>query len=401
MASDGIRLTDYYSGAAVCSPSRASVMTGRYSPRTGVYKVIQPGDGVGLSPSETTLAGMLKPAGYTTKAVGKWHLGASPQNLPNKRGFDDFFGMLYSNDQDLTLYHNTDVVEPYCNLNTLTQRYTQQAVQFIAQQAAGSNPFFLYMAIPFPHVPLTCSDAFRGSTGMGIYGDVVAELDWSVGQVLQSLKDNNVDNNTLVIFTSDHGPWYQGSPGILRGRKGETFEGGMRVPFIARFPGYIPGGQVSGAVVTGMDILPTLMRMAAAPAPANPLDGTDVWPLLSGARDSIDRDAFFYFDGWELQAARVGRYKLHISRYNTPPWLPNPVGGRFNLPLAHPELYDMVNDPCESTDLSRDKPEIVADIQARIQNVLPTMPVEVQNAYRSAMNTPVAFSWIGAWPVHG
>jgi arylsulfatase A len=220
-----------------------------------------------------------------------------------------------------------------------------------------------------------------------------------VGQVLQALRDNNVDNNTLVVFSSDHGPWYQGSPGTLRGRKGETFEGGMRVPFIARFPGYIPAGQVnSNGVATALDLLPTIAALSGAPLPGNTLDGVNIWPMLSGQQDAVQRDAFLYIDSVYIQAARVGPWKLHVSRQNTPPWVPVPDSGRWNLPLKNPELYNMRNDPEESFNVASENPQVVSDILARIGNLLPGMPSEVQNAWRMTMTTPVCDTPDGAWP---
>ncbi|MCE5311066.1 MAG: sulfatase-like hydrolase/transferase, partial [Acidobacteriales bacterium] len=235
MASEGVRFTQFYSANPVCSPSRAALMTGRYPTRAGVPRVLFPRDTVGLPDSETTIAQVLNPRGYRTMCVGKWHLGHLPRFLPTNRGFDEYFGIPYSNDmRPRPLLHNTEVVEAEATLETLTPRYTEQAVRFI-ERSKGS-PFFLYMPHTYPHIPLAASPRFRGKSPSGIYGDVIAELDWSVGEVLAALKKNGLDNNTLVMFSSDNGPWFLGSPGRLRGRKGSTYEGGVREPFIARFP---------------------------------------------------------------------------------------------------------------------------------------------------------------------
>jgi arylsulfatase A len=399
MAQQGIQLTQYYAASPVCSPSRAALLTGRYAPRTGVPDVLQINSRTGLLASETTIAQMVKGSGYSTMCVGKWHVGSLPEFMPNIRGFDQYFGLPNSVDMDpLALVQNTTVIESRTNASTLTQRYTQQAVNFISN--AQNKPFFLYLAHSFPHHPAVVSPAFKGATGMGRYADAIAEIDWSVGQVLQALRDNNVDSNTLVVFSSDHGPWYQGSPGTLRGRKGETFEGGMRVPFIARFPGYIPAGQVnSSGVATALDLLPTIAALSGAPLPGNTLDGVNIWPMLSGQQDSVQRDAFLYIDSVYIQAARVGPWKLHVSRQNTPPWVPVPDSGRWNLPLKNPELYNLRNDPEESFNVASENPQIVSDILARIGNLLPGMPSEVQNAWRMTMNTPVCDTPDGAWPV--
>ena len=402
MAQEGVLFRQFYSASSVCSPSRASLLTGRYPTRVGVPGVLSPNDTTGLSLSEKTIAEMLKPIGFNTMCVGKWHLGSQTQYLPTNRGFDEYYGIPYSNDQSPSvLLHNTNVIESPVQLDTITQRYTQQAINFI--QRSRNTPFFLYLAHTFPHIPLAASGAFKGKSGLGLYADVVEEIDWSVGQVLQALKNNGVDNQTLVMFTSDNGPWFLGSPGRLRGRKGWAYEGGVREPFIARFPGRfltpprvrgrpphflggIPSARMSGAVATTMDILPTIAGLCNAPLPGKPLDGVDIWPLLTGERESVDRDVFLYFDNWNIQCARMGEWKLHISRYNDFPWSPDPVGGRYNLPLMKPELYNLEADPDESYDVAADNPGIVADIQARVLRLLPTFPADVTNAWNATMS---------------
>jgi arylsulfatase A len=409
LAQQGVQFTQYYSGSPVCSPSRAALLTGRYAPRTGVPDVLQADATTGLAATEVTIAQMLKTAGYSTMCVGKWHVGSLPQYMPNSRGFDFFYGLPYSVDMSpLPLMQNTTVIEEPANLNTLTQRYTQQALDFISNERG--NPFFLYFAHSFPHIPLATSPTFQGSTGKGLYADTVSEIDWSVGQVLQSLQQNGVDNNTLVIFTSDHGPWYLGGTGGLRGRKGETFEGGMRVPFIARFPGYIPAGQVNMArvleprknttgIASALDILPTIASLSGAAPPSNPLDGVNIWPMLTGQQTSVTRDTFLFIDSQNIQAARSGQWKLHVARYNTPPWVPLPSDGRYNLPLANPELYNILEDPSESSDVAADYPQVVASIKSQIDALLPTMPASVQSAWNTTMSTPVGWSPDGGWPV--
>jgi arylsulfatase A len=232
---------------------------------------------------------------------------------------------------------------------------------------------------------------------MGSYGDSIQEIDYSVGQVLQSLKDNGLDDDTLVMFSSDHGPWYQGSNAPFRGRKGESYEGGLRVPLIARFPGQISPNRLCPGVGTMMDILPTIARLAGAPLPGNPLDGIDIWDMMSGAADSIDRDTFLYFDVWNLQCARMGRWKLHVSRYNSEPWVPTPGGARVNLPLQ-PELFDLEGDLGEQYDVSSTYPQVVAQIRARIQQMLLTFPLQVRNAWSDTMRTPVEDTPVGARP---
>ena len=403
MAREGVRFEQFYATSNVCSPSRASLLTGRYATRVGVPDVLPSNATAGLSLSEMTLAEMLKPVGYKTMAVGKWHLGQTVPYLPTSRGFDHYYGIPYSNDMSPSvLLQDTTVIESPVVLNTLTQRYTQQATNFI--QASKNAPFFLYLAHTFPHIPLAASTAFQGKSGQGLYGDVVEELDWSVGQVLQSLKDNGVDSNTLVMLTSDNGPWYLGSPGKLRGRKGWSYEGGVREPFIARWPGRIPTqarsafGRVSDVVATTMDILPTIAHLSNASLPSKPLDGVDIWPVLSGDQTSVDRDLFLYFDSWNLQCARLGPWKLHVSRYNSFAYSPDPIGGRLNLPLQSPELYNLELDADESYDVAAENPQIVAQIQARIQQLLPTFPSDVMNAWQTTMNTKVVYTPDGALP---
>ena len=325
MAAEGVRFTQFYSANPVCSPARAALLTGRYPTRTGVPNVIMAPDKTGLSMSETTLAALLKPQGYKTMCIGKWHLGHQPQYLPTNRGFDEYYGIPYSNDMTpRPLMHNTEVLEEPAVLETLTPRYTQQALQFI--ERSKNSPFFLYMPHTFPHIPLAASPRFRGKSPLGLYGDVVEELDWSVGEVLAKLKQTGLDNQTLVMFSSDNGPWYQGSPGQLRGRKGSTYEGGVREPFLARFPGRIPRGTVCRGIAGTIDIVPTVARLTGAALPKLPVDGIDIWPLLSAARPSLEREALLYFDGWNLQCARLGKWKLHVARYNTFAYSPAPAG---------------------------------------------------------------------------
>jgi len=399
MAAEGVRFTQYYSGSNICSPSRAALLTGRYATRVGVpYVLSTPSSASGLSLSETTVPQTMKAAGYSTMCVGKWHVGSQPQYLPTNRGFDGYFGIPYSSDMwPLPLMQNERVIQEQASPDTLTQLFTQQAVGFI--NSSQGSPFFLYLAYSTPHIPLMASAKFRGASKQGAYADMVMELDSAVGAVLQALKDSGTDQNTLVMFSSDHGPWYQGSTGGLRGRKAETWDGGMRVPFIARFPGQIQSGSVCGGLATALDILPTVARRVGAPLPGNPLDGTDIWPLLTGERQTLDRDVLLYFDGWNLQCARLGQWKLHMARNNNPAWSPAPVGGAMNLQLPSPELYNLIVDPGESSDCAADHPDIVAAIRGRVALLLPTFPADVQNAWRSTMLLPVEYTPTGALPI--
>lgn len=384
MAKEGIRFTNFLSANPVCSPSRAALLTGRYPTRAGVPRVFFPRDTTGLPASEVTIAQMLKPLGYKTMCVGKWHLGHLPDYLPVKRGFDEYYGIPYSNDMNppVVLHATADkveTVEERATLETLTPRYTEQAVRFLEKNK--DEPFFLYMPHTYPHIPLAASSKFRGKTPHGIYEDVVQELDWSVGEVLAAIRKNGLEKDTLVMFSSDNGPWYLGSPGNLRGRKGSTYEGGVREPFIARMPGRIPAGKVCDGLASTMDILPTVAKLCGAKLPSSPVDGIDIWPLLTGKKTELAREALLYFDNLYLQCIRLGRYKMHIARYNSQVYSPAPAGGRVNLPLSKPELYDLASDPNESYDIAPEHPEIVKDLRARIDRLMPTFPEEIRKAH--------------------
>ena len=383
LASEGVRFTNFCSADPVCSPSRAALLTGRYPTRVGVPRVLFPQDQDGLNLDETTIANVLKARGYRTMCTGKWHLGRPAKYLPTSRGFDEYFGIPYSNDMTpRVLLHNTEVVEETANLETLTLRYTEQARKFIA--ASKASPFFLYMPHTFPHIPLAASARFRGKSKEGLYGDVVQEIDWSVGEVLQSLKQNGLDRNTLVMFSSDNGPWYQGSPGKLRGRKNTTYEGGVREPFIARWTGRIPAGRVSDALASMMDVFPTVTKLCGGAMPGKPLDGIDIWPLLHGDRQRIERPPLLYFDNWDLQCARWMDWKLHIARHNTAAYTPAPPVGRHSYLLPKPELYNLASDPDESYDVAPQNPEVVEQIQAKIGALIQDFPEPVRQAYAEA-----------------
>jgi arylsulfatase len=397
MAAEGMRFTQFYSANPVCSPSRAALLTGRYPTRVGVPRVLVPRDTTGLPDSETTLAQMLKPRGYKTMCVGKWHLGHLPQFLPTRRGFDEYYGIPYSNDMSpRPLLHNTETIEEPAKLETLTPRYTEQALRFI-ERSKGA-PFFLYMPHTFPHIPLAASARFRGRSPLGLYGDVIEEIDWSVGEVFGALKKHGLDNDTLVMFSSDNGPWFQGSPGRLRGRKGMTYEGGVREPFLARFPGRIPRGSVCRGVAGTVDILPTFAALTGAALPKLPRDGIDIWPLLTGQKQELEREALLYFDNWNVQCARWRRWKLHLARYNAMAYSPAPPGGRINMFLHPPELYDLENDPDESYDVAPENPGIVEEIRGRVERLVAGFPEEVRKAYAESQALKTAPTAIGAVP---
>ncbi len=394
LAASGIKFTNFYSGNPVCSPSRAALLTGRYPVRAGVPRVLFPYDTKGLPDSEVTLAQMLKKQGYRTQCVGKWHLGHHPEYLPTNRGFDHYFGIPYSNDMSPRwLMDDTKVVEQEATLETLTPRYTERAVKFVEE--SKGNPFFLYMPHTYPHVPLAASPRFRGKSPQGIYGDVISEIDWSVGEVLSAVKRIGAERNTLVVFTSDNGPWYQGSPGKLRGRKGMTWEGGQRVPFVARYPGRIPKGRVCDGVASLMDLTPTVSNLCGAGPMVNPSDGIDMWPMLSGARRSIEREALLMFDLMELQCARWGKWKLHVARRNVQIYNPPPRVGMMTLPLPAPELYDVTTDTDESYNVADENPAVVKEIRGRIDRVMAGMPDEVRAAWAATSAKKTEKTWPG------
>ncbi len=383
MAAEGMKLTSFYVGASVCTPSRAALLTGRLPIRSGMCsdrrRVLFPDSAGGLPSAEVTIAEVLKPRGYATACVGKWHLGHLPQYLPTQQGFDTYFGIPYSNDMDrvsknkpgrstvweprtedwnVPLLRGTEVIERPANQNTITQRYTAEAVKFI-QQNKG-QPFFLYMAHTMPHIPLFASEAFRGNSPRGLFGDVIEEIDASVGSVLAALKEAGVDEQTLVVFTSDNGPWlvfnhHGGSAGLLREGKGSTWEGGMRVACLMRWPGQIPAGSVRQDIVSSLDLLPTCAALAEAKLPTNRvLDGYDLRGFLTDQQPA-PRDAMFYYRGEQLYAVRQGPYKAHF--------ITRSAYGR-DKPVRHdtPELYHLGIDPGEKRNIAKDHPEVVASL---------------------------------------
>ncbi len=331
MADEGMKFTDFYVAAPVCTPSRAALMTGCYPTRVGMggrhlgpngtaFVVSTPASTTGLNPDEVTIAELLKGRGYATACIGKWHLGHLPPFLPRRHGFDYYYGIPYSNDMNpCVLMRNEEVIEDPANQATLTERYTDEAVRFITENSNG--PFFLYLPHTMPHTPLHVSDRFAGKSEAGLYGDVVECLDWSTGRILDTLKELGLDDNTLVIFTSDNGPWlfqqaHGGCARPLRAGKGTTYEGGMRVPCVMRWPGKIPAGAVCSELATTMDLLPTLANLAGAEPPSDRIiDGKDIWPLMAGHLGAKSpTEAFYYYFMDSLQGVRSGQWKLMIER---------------------------------------------------------------------------------------
>jgi len=395
MAAEGMRFTDFYVAACVCTPSRAALLTGRLPIRSGMsgdlqHRVQNRNSPGGLPPEEITIARALKGKGYATQCVGKWHLGHHPQNLPTRHGFDGFYGLRWSNDMEpargipkgasaslhpkpewwnCTLMRNDQPIEQPADLSTLTRRYTEEAVRFIQQNR--KRPFFLYFAHTYPHIPLFASKAFQKTSPRGLYGDVVEELDWSVGQVLDTLRKQGLDKNTLVFFTSDNGPWLVkdlvgGCAGLLQGGKGSTWEGGMREPGIAWWPGRIKAGTVNRELACSMDLFNTCLTLAGAPIPSDRIiDGVDMTPMLLG-KGPGRRNMVIYYNGDEVYALRKGAYKAHFSTYS---------GYGKEAPENHnpPLLFHLPNDPGERFNIAADHPEVIADIRQELEEYRATL----------------------------
>ena len=385
MATEGMKFTNFYSAAPVCTPSRASLMTGRLPLRTGMTsnkrRALFPDSAGGLQDSEVTIAEALKQEGYTTGMVGKWHLGHLPQYLPTRHGFDSYYGIPYSNDMDKTadapkgraafddpkieyfnvpLMRGEKIIERPADQTTITKRYTEEAVKFI--EANQEKPFFLYLAHSMPHVPLFRSKSFADVSQRGLYGDVIEEIDWSVGQVLETLRKLKLDSNTWVVFTSDNGPWQPfglqgGSAGLLRGGKGSTWEGGMREPGLMWWPGTIPAGTVNHDIVSTLDILPTAIKLAGGTLPKDRvINGVDLSSSMQEKGHS-PRTTFFYYRDEELYAIRFNAWKLHLKTQ---------AGYGEPKPKPGPLLYHLGHDPGEQFDVAQQHPEVIAELEKLI-----------------------------------
>jgi arylsulfatase A len=386
MAREGVRFTSFYVAQAVCSASRAALLTGRYPNRVGIYGALMPNAAAGLNPEEMTIAEILKTRGYATAIYGKWHLGDSPKSLPTRHGFDEYFGLPYSNDMwpqhprignrmpPLPLIEGEKTIAENPDQSQLTKQYTDRAVSFIERNK--ERPFFLYLAHSMPHVPLFVSHKFKGKTRRGLYGDVIEEIDWSAGEILSALKRHRLADNTLVIFTSDNGPWLEygdhaGAKGPLRGSKGTAFEGGQRVPFIARWPKKIPAGIVSHMPMMTIDLLPTLSRLAGAPVPKDRIiDGRDIWPLMAGEKSAGEpHDALYFYWLGELHAVRSGRWKLHLPH----PYRDVTEQGNGGKPgktgqgRIETSLFDLEKDVGETNNVAEQHPEVVKQLMQLVE----------------------------------
>jgi arylsulfatase A-like enzyme len=383
LAAEGVRLTDFYVAQAVCTASRAALLTGAYPQRVGLIGAVDHRAGHGISADETTLAEMLKRRGYATAIYGKWHLGHLPSFLPTRHGFDEYYGLPYSNDMwplhperpddypPLPLIEGEETIETNPDQSKLTGEYGRRAVAFI--EAHRDQPFFVYLPHSMPHVPIFASEGFRGRTKRGLYGDVVEEIDDTVGRILATLERLGLEKDTLVIFTSDNGPWlsygdHAGSAAPLREGKGTSFEGGVGVPFVARWPGRIPAGAVVREPAMTIDLLPTIGLLAGAPRPERPIDGRDIRPLLLGKPGATSpHEALFFYWRRHLQAVRSGRWKLHFPHeYRS---LDGPAGsggmpGRYTQRSIGLALFDLETDRSETTDVAAEHPDVVKRLEA-------------------------------------
>ncbi len=368
LAADGVRFTDFYA-TPTCSPSRAALLTGRYPIRSGLTRVLIPGEHFGIPDSEVTLAEALKRRGYHTACIGKWHLGNRPAYRPNRHGFDHFYGLHYSNDMTLPvvrwpilrLFRDNQVVEAPVRQTTLTRRFTAEAVRFIENHRR--DPFFLYLPYTMPHRPWSASRNFAGKSAHGRYGDAVEEMDWSVGEISRTLARTGIDDNTVVLFLSDNGPELLpnlrgGSAGIFRGGKASTWEGGVRVPCVARWPAGVPSGVVRMGITCLMDLYATILELAQADVPEDYIvDGRSLITYLRG-ETPCPRSTYFYYRKSELFAVRHGEWKLHFMKVRQ---------GRQGLPAGPApceplELYNLESDPGEKRNLEAHHPEIVAQL---------------------------------------
>ena len=388
---EGMRFTNFYAAQAVSSASRAGLLTGCYPNRIGFSGALGPNATTGIADSETTIAEVLKPQKYTCSAIGKWHLGHLPQFLPLRHGFDEYYGLPYSNDmwpfhpQNPGSYPSLPMIEGDKAVNPevtaadqalITTQYTERAVRFIEQHK--DKPFLLYLAHTMPHVPLFVSDKFKGKSDQGLYGDVMMEIDWSVGEIMNALAKNGIDNNTLLIFTSDNGPWtnygnHAGSSGGLREAKGTVYEGGQRVPCLMRWPAMIPAGTICNRLASTIDLLPTIAYLCGAPLPVLKIDGVNITPLMLGDEAAKPRDYFlYYYDRNSLKAVRNDRFKLvlpHLGRTYAG-FLPGNDGQPGQVNERHQEnlaLYDLIRDPGERYDVQSLYPEVMAELMKIVE----------------------------------
>ena len=384
IAREGVKLTSYYAAQPVCSASRAAILTGIYPNRIGIHNAFGPNSNSGINQDEYTLAEMLKENGYATGIFGKWHLGSKKEFFPTNHGFDQFYGILYSNDmwrwhpeypegfpEDLLLYENETPIKEITDQSNLTKDITSKSIRFIEENK--NSPFFLYIAHPQPHVPLFVSKDFEDITGNGLYADVITEIDYSVGRIINSLEENGLTENTIVVFTSDNGPWlsygdHSGSSGIYREGKGTTWEGGVRVPSIIKFPNRLKP-RIIDEPVMGIDWMPTFASITGSKLSDNIIDGKNIWPLLSGKTiKSPHEKLYFYYRVNELHSIRMDDWKIHFARtYRS---LNGKEGGVDGIPvkydmnlLENNELYNLVEDPKEKNNVYDEFPKVASKLE--------------------------------------
>ncbi len=384
LAEDGVKLKSYYAAQPVCSASRAAILTGAYANRIGIYNAFGPTSDSGINSNEYTLAEMLKDNGYETGIFGKWHLGSKKEFFPTNHGFDEFYGILYSNDmwrwhpenpegypQDLLLYRNENPLKEIIDQSNLTKDITTESINFIEKNK--DNSFFLYIAHPQPHVPLFVSEDFEDLTGNGLYADVITEIDYSVGRVLDKIEESGLTENTIVVFTSDNGPWlsygdHAGSSGIYREGKGTTWEGGVRVPSIIKFTNGLKPSIIDEPVMA-IDWMPTFANITRSKLSQNKIDGKDIWPLLSGeVKQTPHQELYFYHRVNELHSIRMNNWKIQFSRtYRS---LNGRAGGKDGIPVKYDmnlieknELYNLKDDPQEKINVYDSFPEIAKKME--------------------------------------
>ena len=419
LASEGMRFTNFYAAQAVCSASRAGILTGCYPNRIGISGALFPHAKIGLSTKEETIASTLKKKGYATGIIGKWHLGDTIPCLPLQHGFDEYFGIPYSNDMWPVNYDGTPAGpddrksqfpplplisgnKPARYINTpedmgqVTTWYTDTAVSFINRHKA--EPFFLYIPQTMVHVPIAVSDKFKGKSEQGLFGDVMMEVDWSIGQILKALKDNGLEDNTLVVFTSDNGPWlnfgnHAGSTGGLREGKGTSWEGGQREPCLVRWPGVVPAGSICNKLACTIDLLPTFATIAGAPMPEKKIDGVSILPLLKGEKDADPRDhLFYYYQRNSLEGVRQGHWKL-VFPHNYRSYegvLPGNDGfpGEYSKGTTGLALYDLRRDPGEHYDVQELYPDVVKQLQALGDEARQDLGDDLQNIEGTGRREP-------------